>query len=292
MKFIAVLLLCVLSFWHSEWLLISSRESIVFFFEQLLPSMFFLMVVIRLFVSVVNTKSHCLDRIGNSLGMDGQALILAFSAFMLGFPGGALLINEFCRKQAIDVKAARRLIYCVSCASISFMLMTISTLFHSLSFALFLYLIQFISVIFLLSATRRNRIEMQKEQKAISFFQSFSQAISFSLHAMAAILAYLLVISSIRSLLLIYFSLFDSLVLLTLEFSSALSSLSQSTLAISAQFICASALLSFGGFSVHLQVLGSCEESKLNYGIYFGYRMIQVLISVLLAVIVCTFVSF
>ena len=48
---------------------------------------------------------------------------------LLGNPGNSFIINQFVLEKQITIQQAKRLIYCISIPSISFMLMTIPYLF-------------------------------------------------------------------------------------------------------------------------------------------------------------------
>lgn len=292
MKFFLLMGICFLSFYHSEWLIAANKEMIVFFFEQLLPGMFFLMVLIRMYLDWHQPHKRQEAVFQKCFGLNSEAFSLTVMALLLGFPGGAILIDEAYQKGWISQLASKRLISCVSCASVSFMLMSVSTLFHSISFALRLYVIQLTSVFLLLIGTRKNSVVMQKESEQPSFFVSLSQSIRFTLHTMSLILAYLLIIASIRTLLTLYLPAFTLFFSFTLEFSSGLYRLSQSYFSSPIQLFLASALLSFGGFSVHLQILGSTQATQLSYMQYWGMRMIHIFISVLLTILMLVLFPF
>lgn len=291
MKFIFMIGICFLSFLNKEWLIQANKEMMLFFFEQMLPSMFFLMVIIRLFLSLISFSKPSFFTL-KALNINLTGGLILCSMILLGFPSGAILINEMVKRNQIQLLQAKRFIYCTSIASTSFMLISLSLFFHSEAFALSLYLIQLLTILILLFFTRSTPLILTYPQSSLSFFKALNQAIHFAFSSLSFILAYLLIIASIKTLCLLYLPFLQSFIPLILEFSSALHLLSQTPLPLHLQFIFANALISFGGLAVHLQIMGSCEESQLNYLTYFGYRMIQVLCSILLSWILLPFLSF
>ena len=104
------------------------------------------------------------------------------------------------------------------------------------------------------------------------------EALLFSIKTMSLIFAYLFVVSSIQSILLIYFPQFEFYVYMLFEFSSGTIYLVDHMNQIFYLLIC----IGFGGFCAHLQILSGCDEIRINYIHYFLFRVCHVLLCLLL----------
>ena len=270
--------------------LAASSKALILWFEALLPSMFVSMVFIKWLVAIdafslllkpLNTFTKFLFK------LDSQAFSLVLVGSLIGFPAFAMMIDELIQKGELNQEAGQRLIYCVSCASCSFILITLGSLyFQSLKIGIILYIIQLLTIFILLIFTRNNAVEFTNSHHPF-IFKAFTSALLSSIKTMVMIVGYLMISLSLVSLLLLILPQGLHTALYTLaEFSSGTINLATSSFATQEKYMLISGLLSFAGFSVHLQVMGSCEHTSLNYLTYLNYRLIQSILAVILSFII------
>lgn len=254
---------------HNE-ILISNQKTFAFFIEKLLPSLFFLCTLVGM-IPIINSQKAKWTRF--LFHLDSASFFLVLKGILIGNPAFSYLCVQLYQNHLLSKKQAQRLIFCVNLPSISFMLMTLSSM-YSLPLALSCFLIQLLSVLILLFITRSIPIELTHSPTSFSFHQS----ILFSIKTMALILAYLFVISSIKCLILLYFPSFHFVVELFFEFSSGAAFLMDHRYPLFYLLIC----FGFGGICSHLQIFEGCESLKMNYIHYFFFRILHVFLNLLI----------
>lgn len=284
---ILLLLLTLTLLANGQLIVAASSKALIIWFEALIPSMFVSMVLIKTCLSL-----HCFEIvvrpfqkiIHQLFRLDLASFTLVLASVLIGFPAFSISIDELVEKRKLSSREGQRLVYCCSCASASFILMSLGiACFQSLKVGFILYLIQVISVLILLFVTRKVEITCDTLIDEQSFFQAFSTAIFSSVKALVIIVSYLMIALSLLSLgsLFLPSNIQEYLSILT-EFSSGSIQLATSNLPLHTRVLMISGLLSFGGLCVHLQVHGSCTHLKLDVLTYLNYRLFQVLLAILL----------
>lgn len=265
-----------------------SMQALKIWFEKLVPSMFVVMVLVKLMFSLSilswATKpfsplfSHCFH-------MSKQSVSYLFAIMFLGFPSSAAFLNDQVKQGNLLIQDAKRLILTCSFATPGFVIMTCGTvLYHSSTLGIWLFLIQIISGLILLFFTRSKTItSIQTSKTTISLMDALKTSMIDSGMTLFMIGGYLMLCMSIAALLTQFLPTNLQMVLRTvIEFSSGSILISTFPFSIQAQLILLSSLLSFGGFCVHLQVMCMSNECKLSYPTYLRYRILQAVISALL----------
>ena len=273
MKTLFLYLFIFLSILHNQTIIEQNQKTLVFFMNQLLPSLFILCVFVQL-IPIPSIKKQRKIKLFN---IDLSSLFLIIKMILLGNPGNSYIINQFVLEKQISIQQAKRLIYCISIPSISFMLMTIPYLYN-IEIAFILFIIHLLTIFILLVFTRHIPIYLNIHIKE----KTLIEALLFSIKTMALILAYLFVVASIQSMLLIYFPKLNLLIHLLMEFSSGVSYFVHSNHPILYLLVC----IGFGGFCAHIQIMSGCDEIKLNYFYYLFFRISHIFISLLIYFIV------
>lgn len=266
-----------------------TKEALSIWFEKLVPSMFLCMVMVRLFYD--QGIFQFLLRpfrwlISSVFHMDQNACSLVFSSLLLGFPSGAVLLDEQVAKGYLDDNNAKRLFYTCSFATPGFILLTCgSVLYGSLAVGLKLLAIQWIIGILFLLMTRRQRIIMHQvpvSQKPL--IASLTNALLESGKTLYMIGGYLMLFMTITSILLDFLPSFIALpVSIFTEFSNGVMVIHKQVWSFQMQMVITSMLLGFGGFCVHMQVIGMTSHISYNYRTYLFWRCLQALLSGVLA---------
>lgn len=254
--------LCIL---HNQTIIEQNQKTLLFFMNQLLPSLFILCV----FVQLLPTPKLKKNRRISLLNIDYSSFFFIVKMMLLGNPANSYLVNQLYKEKQISMIQAKRLITCVSIPSISFMLMTLPYLYNQ-KIAFIVFLIQILVIFLLLLFTRNISINLSVQFKEKTLMES----LLFSMKTMALILAYLFVISSIQSFILIYFPQIKKLTYLLIEFSSGTNHFIHCQNPIPYLLIC----IGFGGFCAHLQIMSGCDSLKLNYFHYLLYRILHVIL--------------
>lgn len=217
----------------------------------------------------------------------------AFNIFILsifnGNPSTILFINQNLEKYTITKDDANVLLKCASFVSPLFI---ISFFNNSISYILILshYLSNFIYCSYL---TRKNKSNIKKEKKEIFLLNINDFLISIKNYTPTLLMiANMMVVSCI-----IKFSLnnlfnvleinntFIKILFSFFELSTGLSDLLSLDIPKFFLIIISSFLISFGGFSIHLQVNASLNKN-LKYSTYFLARIIQGFLSVFISLII------
>ena len=146
-------------------------------------------------------------------------------------------------------------------------------------------MIQIVISFIFLWLTRKTVCFMNITSSNIQIIDDFKSAISGALNAMLQILGYVMMALCIGTLLLQLLPqpLADFLQPL-LEFSNGCYLISQKDSLLVEKAMRMSMLIAFGGFCVHLQIIGMVENFRFDYGMYFRYRLLAVLLAGLLSI--------
>lgn len=269
MKTLFLYLFIFLSILHNQNIIEQNQKTLLFFMNQLLPSLFILCVFVQLIPTPIIKKQRRIQ----ILNIDLSSLFLVIKMIFLGNPGNSYIINQLIKEKQITTQQAKRLIYCISIPSISFMLMTIPYLYNK-EIAFILFTIHLLTLFILLVLTRNIPIclNIHIQEKTLI------EALLFSIKTMALILAYLFVVASIQSILFIYLPKLNLLNHLLMEFSSGISYFVNSENPILYLLVC----IGFGGFCAHLQIISGCDEIKLSYFYYLLFRISHIFISLII----------
>lgn len=262
-----------------------TKEALFIWFEKLVPSMFISMVMVRIFYDqgfFVSLTKPFKKIIYFIFRMDPQSFSLVLSSMLLGFPTGAVLLNEQTKAGVLPMQGARRLLYTCSFATPGFILLTCgSILFHSLSVGIKLMLMQWLCGCLFLLITRNTPIILHAhtKQKVPSILTSLTKAFIESGKTLYFIGGYLMLFLTISSVLLDILPSFISTPLsIFTEFSSGIMNIQALPLSVEYQLILTSMVLGFGGLCVHMQVSGMTNDIQYSYPVYFIYRILQMII--------------
>lgn len=263
-----------------------SMAALTIWFEKLVPSMFGIMVFVKVMFSLGILRMFAIP-LGKVFGplfrVDQDSFTYVIAMLFLGFPAGAAFIDEQVKNHRLSVSAGRRLINSCSFATPGFVIMTCgSVLFHSVHIGITLFLIQIIAGLCMLFLTRGTAIKdsFQPYHTHSSFMNILSDAMLDSGKTLYMIGGYLMLCMSICAVLVQGFPDFiQSPLRIISEFSSGAVLISEMDDPINSLLMILSMLLSFGGLCVHMQVMSMSDHCELSYGRYLSYRIIQAMIA-------------
>lgn len=275
MKKILIIIYIGFSLLHAPLLINNTTQTVNFFMTTLFSSMFALLLFTQLLLSSLSQIKIIEPFTKHFFNMNSTAFMLALFSFMLGNPSGPYSVHQQYLDHHLQAKQAKRLINCISCASLPFMSMTLS-IFYNQKIAIFLYLIQILTNLILLYSSRKTPIYLVSNQQTLSFFEAFNRALMHTFKTMLLILGTLIVVNQMKCLVILYFPMLELAAQMLIEFSSGILFVSNHFTSL----IFPTLILSFGGFCAHFQILGVCDE--IDYLEYLGMRVFHVFLSLLL----------
>lgn len=281
-QFLLLLVLALLLFFGNTSISLS-KQALTLWFENLVPSMFVTMVIIRLLY-----KQHMLQALFPTwfcqlFGLDQQAMALVISSMLLGFPNGSAFIEEAYQQDQITQASANRLFLICCFPTPAFVILSCGAqLYHAVKLGLFLYLSQLLYGFLCLFFTRRHKVAsvlIQKKETS-TFMKDLSSALLESGTSLFLIGGYLMLFMSITGIL---FSFLPEGLRFPLQICAEFSSgtfLIQQHFSYPLSLLLTCVLFGFGGFCVHLQIFSMCPTCKTSYGKFFLARLLQSILSV------------
>lgn len=263
---------------------------------RLIPSLFPFMVL---------TNFICLTHMSDLLSLICGRVFSALtglpqkgvSAFILGsvcgFPIGAVSVRNLYKNGDISSSEAAKLTAVSNNAGIAFCIGSVGTLFNDTMVGIKLWLVQFISAVIIAIASKKGYNanilasggEKYKHISSRGILTAFAESVANAALSMLKICAFA-----------VFFGVFvKTIVSLLPQFVSAFAAaICELTIAVrlSSEFgraglpICAFAL-GFSGMSVHSQVASVLSDSNISLRRYFVSKLLQGIVSALIAVIFC-----
>ncbi len=127
--------------------------------DNLIPGMLLPMILIRL-IQARGGFDHLKLALFNKLfNMENNGFACFMCALLLGFPNGALFIDELYENGQINSEGAKRMIKCCSFPTTGFVILSLGTaLYRSAKIGWTLYGIQILSGLILLALTRKTKV--------------------------------------------------------------------------------------------------------------------------------------
>lgn len=293
------LIFLILMITSSDTVIESVSFSISIWKDNLFPTLFPFFVV-----SNILMQYGFVDIIGNILSipmkkiykLPGEAGFVLAASLFSGFPSGAKYTTNLVKENKITESDASRLLTFTHYSNPLFILGFIGNIVLNNQKIAFLILISHILagliVGYLFSINIKNDIKIEKKiqnntKKEITFGKCLSDSVMDSLNTMFLLLG-------IVTVFLICSTMIENLFNLPKEYASILSGILEMTQGIKSlttleisdflKTIIITGIISFGGFSVHMQVISIISEYKIKYKQFLIARILHMLIA-------CIFVS-
>jgi len=285
----SLLAIFTLMLWYGSLNFEKSMDALILWFETLVPSLFCIMVIVKVMFAF-----GALDLLVKPIALVCEPLFhiakksvsYVVALLFLGFPAGAAFIDNEVKKGSLTKAEGERLLITCSFATPGFVILTVGTmLFKSTAIGLVMFLIQCCSGLLLLFCTRKQSITaIRQKQHTTSFVHTIGEAMRESGKALYMMGGYLMLCMSLTGILLQFLPpALQFLITVVAEFSNGTIILSSLSLSLRMRLTLVSMLLSFGGFCVHMQVLCMSDHVEMRYGKYLCFRLIQALLSGMLA---------
>lgn len=267
----------------------SVRSAISLCLDTVIPSLFPFLIVSTLVgeIGVFDALSEKADKLSRSIfGLSGNALPIILMSLIGGYPVGAILICNATEKGKLTQNEARRLmLFCVNPGP-SFVISIVgSSLFNSTRIGIFIFISISLSSLLtgvLLRFTMKNTdvYFYCSERKRDSITDTdFSAAVNKAVSGMINICVWIVIFNCLKSLSEIIIT--NEFLLMFLEMTTEITS---AAVFVSSRFSIPvmSAIISFGGFCVHFQILTYLRKIKIRYSLFLTVRMLVSFISALI----------
>ena len=259
--------------------------------QNLLPSMFPFFVVSDILVSyhIINYIPRIFKNVFCSLFKVSESVItIFFLSFLSGFPSNARIIRMMYESGEISKEEGNRALLFTHFSNPMFILSTVGVMFlHNEKYGYIILISHFLGNVIIGIATRWMNYSFhydytQKFCESQNFSKVFIRAIRSSIDTCLLILGTVTCFLICSSLLTYYFDFGyygNTVIKGIMEITIGLKKLSLLSIPDIYKVVIATMFLSFGGLSVHLQVLSQIVDIDLSYHLYFVARIFHAIIS-------------
>ena len=247
--------------------------------------------VIKYFPKVIRNSIKYLFNVSDN------GLVIILLSMLSGFPSNARNIKNMYLDKKITKEEGEHLLYFTHFSNPMFILGTIPLILNSNKISKYILISHYLANIILGICLRKydrvndSNTSNYKEDKH-NFGLVLTTSIRKSLDSVLSILGTLTVFLIISTLLINFFNLDNTSSLLIksiLELTSGLKELGSYNLLDKYLLIISSCILSFGGLSVHMQVINELVDTDISYKNYFIGRILQVVLSLGISYLISLF---
>ena len=272
----------------------SGISSINIFKTKLFPSIFpfFVLASLLLELGIATKISNKLNPIFKRLfHVEGNSSFITLVSIISGFPSGSKYVVESYKNKTIDKTTANYLLTFTHFANPLFILGTCGLILNSLSLAYKILIIQIISNLILGIILRPKEIISSKKinnYQNKSFLEALPKAINNAIKLLLFMLGSITFFMFFSKLLTSFLSLnpfFETIITGILDMTSGISLVPSIDTTNYIRGLLVLTFITFGSFSVHLQVLNNIKEEDLEYKYFFFGRIIETSIALLLYIL-------
>ncbi len=284
--FIAILFL----FKYNYILQDSVNNAVMLWLNKVFPSLFIMFIINDIIIS-----THILDNIGNILSpifnkiynLDGSSLIAFILSIFSGTPSSAFILKEMIQNKSISLDDANKLISFTFFSNPLFLYNILSLTFNkfiTIKIIIVHYVTNLIIGLFFRNKTNNitNNYNIKESKVNTNILILLPQAITKSFNTLLMILGTITFYMIITNLFLNVFSvnLLEEIIIKgLLEITQSLNTLSKLNILSIIKEIIALSLISFGGLSIHTQVLAIINETNIKYKNFLIGRILHALFS-------------
>ena len=272
----------------------SGISSINIFKTKLFPSIFpfFVLASLLLELGIATKISNKLTPIFKRLfHVEGNSSFIILVSIISGFPSGSKYVVESYKNKTIDRNTANYLLTFTHFANPLFILGTCGLILNNLSLAYKILIIQITSNIILGIILRPKEIITSKKitnYQTKSFLEALPKAINDAIKLLLFMLGSITFFMFFSKLLTSFLSLnpfFETIITGILDMTSGISLVPSIDTTNYIRGLLVLTFITFGSFSVHLQVLNNIKEEDLEYKYFFFGRIIETSIALLLYIL-------
>lgn len=290
---IITFIILILIFLNKELVSTTTINSFNIWFNTLVPSMFPMFILSDIlinynFIEFIPKKiTHFISKLFN---ISNNAVLTIFISLISGFPTNAATIKKAYDLKLISLNEASHLLLFTHFANPLFILQTVGTFYlHNNSYGTII-LISHISssillgILFRKRNTPTNNNYIPSKNNCQSLPNILSESIKKSINTLlivSATVTSFLIISTLICHIFSFNNYLSCFIKGTLEMTSGLHSLSLLNISSLSKVILSSMIISFGGLSIHLQVISILDN--IPYSNYFKGRIYQSILSLIIS---------
>ncbi len=240
--------------------------------------------------------------------MSGNCSFVFIMSIISGIPSNAKYINELLDKNMIDIVEAEKLLMFTHFSNPLFVLGTVGVIFlDNYKIGLLILIVHYVSNIIIgicirnyYPTTKDNLFSLKKavlnmnnkRLESESFGKVLTRTLIDSINTLLLILGvitFFLIITTIINNLIIFNPLLKSIVSGVFEMTQGLNFISDLNITMNIKIILTTMIISFGGFSCHMQVMSILSEKKIRYLPYLIARIFHALLSGLIIYLLIIF---
>ena len=272
----------------------SGISSINIFKTKLFPSIFpfFVLASLLLELGIATKISNKLNPIFKRLfHVEGNSSFIILVSIISGFPSGSKYVVESYKNKTIDKATANYLLTFTHFANPLFILGTCGLILNSLSLAYKILIIQIISNIILGIILRPKELitsKIKTNHQSKSFLEALPKAINDAIKILLFMLGSITFFMFFSKLLTSSLSLnpfFETIITGILDMTSGISLVNSINTTTYIKGLLVLTFITFGSFSVHLQVLNNIKEEDIDYKYFFIGRIIESAIALVLYIL-------
>lgn len=227
-----------------------------------------------------------------------NGIFIFFISMLSGFPSNARNIKNLYKENKISKDEAEHLLFFTHFSNPMFILGTLVIIFlNNKNLGLLILLSHYIPnfiIAFLLRKYNNPKYNytINNSNNCSNFGIIFTKSIKNSIDSLLLILGTLTVFLIISTIIINLFNLNqinNLLIKIILEITSGLKEMSTINFNNSTLVILSSCILSFGGLSVHMQVINELTDTDISYKNFFIGRIFQTVLSLIISYIICLF---
>lgn len=272
----------------------SGIKSITIFKEKLFPSIFpfFVLASLLLELGIANKLSIKLNPIFKRIfHVEGNSSFIILVSIISGFPSGSKYITNSYKENTINKETANYLLTFTHFANPLFVLGTCGIILNSLSLAYKILIIGIISNIILGIILRPKELIISKKitsKHNNSFLEALPKAINEAIKLLLFMLGSITFFMFFSKLITSFLALnpfLETIITGILDMTSGISLVREINTTLYIKGMLVLTFITFGSFSVHLQVINNIKEEDLDYKYFFIGRIIETAIALVLYII-------
>lgn len=292
---IFVFLFIIILFRYSNIVKISVTDGVNLWLDKIFPSLFIMFIINDLIINldILDFLNKLINPIFNKLfNTSGNSSSVFLLSIFSGTPSAAFIIKEMLNNNKISINDANKLISFTFFSNPLFLYNILSLSFNKyivIKIILIHYLSNIIIGLIFRNKYENINIEITNKKSNKNLFLILPNAISKSLNTLLMILGTIVFYIIITNLLIEIISMnniFEVIFKGILEITQSLSILNKINSISVIKEIIALSIISFGGLSIHSQVLSIINDTKIKYINFFIGRILHILIGIVFLLII------
>lgn len=268
-------------------------DGTILFIKNLLPNIFLFFIISDILnnYNIINYLSPFGIIFSKLFKVSKEGTYVFFMSMLSGFPGNSKFIKELLDNKRINEQDATKLLTFTHFSNPLFIISTIGINFlHDKKVGFIILISHFITNIIIGLLFRNiykseNKTLLKKESISLPFIPLLKNSISNtfnSLMVIYGIIIFFFILTTIININLKLDYFYQALLNGFIEMTNGINMIKNLNFSIDIKASLMTFFISFGGFSVHMQVMSMLSNYKINYFIYFIARLLHASISSLL----------